>query len=395
MNRLIVLAFFVAVAQGAQAAQNPPAPAPPQDPAAKPPAQAKDPVQDDILFEKWRMERNGIVTVYYRVGHERGKLLKALLEGTSIPNQVAGDPRARILTPTGWVMESEPMHLMVVSDTKENIPLVEAVLRVLDVPDPQVIIEAKVIELRWDKDLEIGIEGEGLTSSLWMQATGSHAFLREVRAKFNPSEALTGGPFQGSTFRFARADSQQGTMGGVIQAFVERGKGEILSAPRILVDSGDEATVMAGEELPYPEVVLHPGGSTTSVKYRDTGVTLKIKPHIVGANNVHLDIDLSVTALLNYVNLPTGTAPAFTKRSAKTKVTVRNGEEIVIGGMRRKEKRTLRRGLPLLSDIPIIGALFGRYEEQETVQEILFFLKPTIIQGGREMPRGMLDPQKK
>ncbi len=394
MDKLIAVALFLGAASFASAQNppqqppvNPPAQPPANPPAVQQPAQEQS-VKDDILYEKWRLERNGMVTIYYRVGHDRGKLLKALLEGN-------GDARAKILSSNGWVMESEPMHLMVVSDTKENITLVEQVLRVLDVPDPQVIIEAKVVELRWDKDMEIGFEGDsGPLSQLWIQTNDSGTFLREIRTKFNPTEAITGGPFQGSTFRFSRVSGHTGTFGGVVQAFLERGKGEILSAPRIMVDSGDEALVKAGEEFPYPEVVLHPGGSTTSVKYQPTGVTLKVKPHIVGANNVHLVLELDVKALLGFVNLPTGTAPSFTHRSAATKVTVRNGEEIVIGGLRRKEKHTLRRGLPFLSDIPIIGVLFGRYEEQEVTQEILFFIKPIIIQSGRDMPRSIIDPGK-
>ena len=397
MRNLITIALCLCAA-GVALAQNPPQ-QPPVQPPTNPPANqpttqpAQDPPKvsqdkDDILYEKWRLERNGMVTIYYRVGHDRGKLLKALLEGN-------GDARAKILSSNGWVMESEPMHLMVVSDTKENIALVEQVLRVLDVPDPQVIIEAKVVELRWDKDMEIGFEGDsGPLSQLWIQSDDSGTFLREIRTKFNPTEAITGGSFQGSTFRFSRVSGHTGTMGGIVQAFLERGKGEILSAPRIMVDSGDEALVKAGEEFPYPEVVLHPGGSTTSVKYQPTGVTLKVRPHIVGANNVHLVLELDVKALLGFVNLPTGTAPSFTNRSASTKVTVRNGEEIVIGGLRRKEKHTLHRGLPFLSDIPIIGLLFGRYEEQEVTQEILFFIKPIIIQSGRDMPRSIIDPNK-
>lgn len=403
--KISVLALFLAGAAAAYAQQNPPQQPPvnpPANPPQNPPAQAQpqpapqDPVKDEILYEKWRLERNGMVTIYYRVGHDRGKLLKALLEGGTIPGQVQGDPRARILSKDGWVMESEAMHLMVVSDTKENIGLVEQVLRVLDVPDPQIIIEAKVVELRWDKDMEFGFEGDvGPNSQLWIGSTDSGAFLRELRSKFNPTEAITGGPFQGSTFRFSRTTGHSGSIGGVVQAFLERGKGEILSAPRIMVDSGDDAIVKAGEEFPYPEVVLHPGGSTTSVKYQPTGVTLSVKPHIVGASNVHLVLNLDVKALLGFVNLPTGTAPSFTSRSAQTKVTVRNGEEIVIGGLRRKEKHTLRRGLPFLSDIPIIGSLFGRYEEQEVTQEILFFIKPIIIQSGRDMPRSIIDPGRK
>ncbi len=380
------------------------APAPTPAPTPAPPAPApKDDKGGDIIYEKARFEKDGRVTIYLRVGHQRGRLLKAILEGVVLntPGKplpdvtVTPNANARLLTDKGWVLESEEMHLIIVSDLKENIPAIEAALKVLDVPDPQVYIEGRIVEMRWDRDLQIGLEGDGGTATLWSLKPGSESFLKEIRTRFNPTEALTGGPFQGSTFRFQRSSAHQGSIGGVVQAFVERGMGEILSNPRIMVESGDEALVSAGERIPYSKTILIPGGSQTSVDYEEATVMLKVRPHIVGATNVHLEIDTQVKALAGFVNFPTGTAPTFTTRKAQTKVTVTDGDEIVIGGLLQKEKSQVRRGIPFLSDIPIFGVLFGKYEETESVREILFFLKPTIIQGERGPRRPLIDPERR
>lgn len=393
---LLVPALMAGVAVPVWPQESPPLPSEERRPAS-------EKRNDDILFEKARFERDGMVTLYLRVGHGRGRLLKAILEGAplSTPGRptpditVTPNSKARILTDKGWALEAETMHLLIVSDVKENIAAIESILRALDVPDPQVFIEGRIVELRWDRDLQIGVEGDGAASTLWALKSGSDAFLKEVRAKFNPTDAITGGPFQGSSFRFSRTSAHQGTLAGVIQAFVQRGKGEVLSNPRIMVESGDEALVSAGERIPYSKTILIPGGSQTSVEYEEAAVSLKVRPHIVGASSVHLEIETSVKALAGFLNFPTGTAPTFTTRQAKTQVTVKDEEEIVIGGLLQKEKATVRRGIPFLSDIPIFGLLFGKYEETETVREILFFLKPSIVRHERGPARPIIDPERR
>jgi type IV pilus assembly protein PilQ len=395
-----LLAFLLLLAP----AQDPPPKAPPPD--IKPPAAQEPPKKererDEILYEIARFKRpDGLISICFRVGHERGRLLKAILEGVQlqIPGQampiVSVTPNARVkfLTDKGHVLESEEAHLLIVSDTEENIPYLESVLKVLDAPEPQVQIEARIVELRWDRELQLGLEGEGLNSVIYTLRPGSDAFLKEIRARFNPTEALAGGPFQGSTFRFGRTSAHQGSLTGVIQAFVQRGQGEVLSVPRIVASSGKEALILAGEKIPYTQSTLAAGQTTVTVQFEEANVSLKVRPHIVGSSNIRMEIDTSVKTLIGFVNFQTGTAPTFSNRQAKTDVTVRTGEEVWIGGILQKEKSKIRRGLPILSDIPVFGVLFGRYEESESLREILFTLKPTILEPGGL--RAIIDPNKK
>jgi type II secretory pathway component GspD/PulD (secretin) len=382
-----------------------------QDPPPKPPEKPPDPpktveggkIQDrgggDILYQVGKFKRpDGLVSLCYKVGNQRGRLLKAILEGQTlhIPGQpapmvsVTPGVASRILGPKGFALESEDAHLLIVTDVEENVAYLEAVLKMLDVPEPQVLIEARIVELRWDSDLQFGIEGEGATSTIYTLPTGSEAFLREIRAKFNPTEAITGGPFQGSTFRFGRTSSHQGTLGGILQAFVQRGQAEILSSPRILASNGREALILAGERVPYSEQILQGGVTSTTIKYEDANLQLKVRPHIVGSSHIQLEIDTSIKSLTGFVSISGLTAATFSNRQAKTEVTVLSGEEIWLGGLVQKEKSKIRRGLPILSDIPIFGPLFGRYEESESVREIVFTLRPVIME--REKLPSIIDP---
>jgi len=379
---------------------------PPPEKGQEPPKPAEPGKQErpggEILYQIGKFKRpDGLVSLCYKVGFQRGRLLKAILEGQSlqVPGQpapivsVTPDRKTRILSDKGHALESEEAHLLIVTDTEDNVPYLEAVLKMLDVPDPQVLIEARIVELRWDSDLQYGIEGEGPTSTLYTLPVGSDAFLREIRAKFNPSEAQAPGPFQGSTFRFGRTSSHQGTISGILQAFVQRGQAEILSTPRILASNGREALVLAGERVPYSEQILQGGVTSTTIKYEDANLQLRVKPHIVGSNFIQLEIDTSIKSLTGFVNISGLSAATFSNRQAKTEVTVASGEEIWLGGLVQKEKSKLRRGLPILSDIPIFGALFGRYEESESIREIVFTLRPVIME--REKMPSIIDPGRK
>src|SRR5688572_16488727 len=276
-----VVMEFLAAAMLLGFAQDPPPPQPPPEKPVEPRVEApklQDRPQGEILYPVGKFKRpDGLVSLCYKVGFQRGRLLKAILEGQSLhlPGQpapivsVTPDRKSRILSDKGHALESEEAHLLIVTDVEENVPYLEAVLKMLDVPDPQVLIEARIVELRWDSDLQYGIEGEGANSTLYTLPVGSDAFLREIRAKFNPSEAQTPGPFQGSTFRFGRTSSHQGTLAGILQAFVQRGQAEILSTPRILASNGREALVLAGERVPYTQQTNAAGLVTTTIAYED------------------------------------------------------------------------------------------------------------------------------
>jgi general secretion pathway protein D len=162
-----------------------------------------------------------------------------------------------------------------------------------------------------------------------------------------------------------------------------------------------EAEIQSGEEIPYPNTIIVPGGlAQTTVTYAKTGVNLKVKPHVVSRDYVTLEILQTVSASVGRQEIVStaaaGTifAPLITTRSLKTVVISRNGEEVVIGGLIRKETSEVKRGLPLLMDIPFLGYLFSRTSEEETNTELIFIIKPVVYPTGRETPRSLINPGK-
>ena len=115
---------------------------------------------------------------------------------------------------------------------------------------------------------------------------GLYTRFANVGLKLNPTAAIGPTPFQGSTFRFNSTSTERGDIGGIIQAFVERGKARILSQPRIMTKAGHPATLHAGEEIPSPAgFTIHPGGTNINIKYRKVGITMEVTAHVAGTGS--------------------------------------------------------------------------------------------------------------
>ncbi len=385
----MIAALAVALMMAALQAPPPPAPQPPAKPADSVPAK---PWTSFCCFEKGRAEKDGLVTVIYELSHT---------PSPTIPQGLEEFQRMLMpyLTPgKGRIEVSNRLNSFALTDTKENIAFVEKMLQMLHKADAPILIEARVVELRWDKNLQIGIEGDTTgTAAAWTQSAASESLMREVRVRLQPQDAQSTSPFQGSTFRFSTTSPKRGTIGGLVELFIQRGKAQILSQPRILVRSDQTATIFTGDEIPFPDSVqTQPvGGAITTFKYKQAGVKLEVSPRLAAPGQVALRMKPEVITTFGTVQIIPGVqAPQFTVRSVTTDLLVRDGEEVVIGGLYRRDKTEIRRGLPFFSDIPIFGYLFGKTEDQEIVQEVLFFIKPTIIKNEQEQPHGVVVPDK-
>ncbi|MBI2899498.1 MAG: type II and III secretion system protein [Planctomycetes bacterium] len=353
---------------------------------SKPPVPEKrQPWAEFCCYEKGRIEHGELVTVVYDMHHgglaEYQRVLGPLL--------TAGK---------GNIQASDGLKSLMITDTKERIAILERAVRLVHHSMPPIWIEAKIVEVRWTKDLQIGIEGDlSAASALFVKDAGVETFIRDVRVKLNPQEAILPTPFQGSTIRFSRSADNKGSVGGLLQMFQQSGRANILSHPRVLLQSDQKATLFAGDEVPYPaEILVHPGGTNTTLRYRPTGVSLEVQPHLAAPGQIVLKVKPEVSTTVGFVQVTTTTqAPQFTVRRIETDLLVRDGEEVVIGGLYRKDKIITRRGVPFLMDIPILGYLFGKYEEEDFIQEILFYIKPTIVKSESELPRPVFDPDKK
>jgi len=154
----------------------------------------------------------------------------------------------------------------------------------------------------------------------------------------------------------------------------------VLSVPRLMATDGRESSFQVGQVIPVMTGIAsdltNPSAMQQSINYRDTGLTLTVTPHIRSGNLIALDIEQSTEDVLTAMG---ATMPVTAKRHVRTSVIVEDGETIIIGGMVKETERHLRRRVPGLAYIPLIGRLFQRVSREREKLDFVIFLTPHII----------------
>jgi pilus assembly protein CpaC len=163
-----------------------------------------------------------------------------------------------------------------------------------------------------------------------------------------------------------------------LQLLINRGKAKILSKPKLLTISGEEASFLAGGEIPY--ATENKVGST-NVEWKPYGVKLKIKPTVDNSENIDASLRAEVSEIDNSNGIISSgiVIPALKTRWAETSVYMKSGNTLVIAGLIDEQDQKTTSGIPLISDIPIIGELFRYTNDQKSQTELVIFVTPTLI----------------
>ncbi|MFO0827057.1 MAG: secretin N-terminal domain-containing protein [Phycisphaerales bacterium] len=173
----------------------------------------------------------------------------------------------------------------------------------------------------------------------------------------------------------------------LLQALKETNNVRILQEPRVFTSDNAEAIFFAGQDISLQTGSTTGsgtgGGTTTSFEQQAVGIGLNVRPRITRDRNVYLDINL----LLSNVS-PTGqqynSNPVIDRRQTTTKVTVKNGQTVVLSGIRREDETNIKRAIPLLGEIPGLDAIFASTEKQKTVAELVVFVTPIVVENPEE-----------
>ncbi len=241
-----------------------------------------------------------------------------------------------------------------------------------------VLLSVKLAEVRRDVLHELGVSG------LWRDKAGD---TRVGSGIFRTDDAFDE---QGKKIRFPIATkfltllSDFGTEEflAFIEAEEQRGRARLLAEPNLMTASGDSATFLAGGELPIPVAQPGLGGQVfVTIEYREFGVRLKFVPEILSDSIVSLWVRPEVSSLdfANAVVVSGFRIPALRTRRVESSVDVRRDQSVVISGMFNDEFERVRSGVPLLMDIPILGALFSSSRWQRSETELLVIVTPMIV----------------
>ncbi|HJV64132.1 MAG TPA: BON domain-containing protein [Geomonas sp.] len=173
-------------------------------------------------------------------------------------------------------------------------------------------------------------------------------------------------------------------IGAVLQALSSKGLAKVLAEPNLLVKSGQEGDFLAGSRIPYSVLVSTGGASTSSIIFETVGVKLKFKPDVLENGLIHLKIDPAEVSSISGTLAVNG-YPIIDTRDVRTSVELRDGESLVLAGLLQEEKIKNMSKIPILGDIPILGALFRSTTDDIKNKELVFFITPKVI---RPIPAG-------
>lgn len=329
--------------------------------------------------------RSEIIQVNYAKANE----LATLLRGTE---------QTSLLSERGSVAVDERTNTLLVSDTSDKIEEVRALIERLDVPVQQVMIEARIVIASSDFTNELGVRF-GATS-IQESGDGAVAFSGSGNAAdFLIDQFLTSGlpaglPALGDRLNVsAPAASPAGRFGLAIlqpdylldlelSALQAEGRGEVVSNPRVITANQQEASIEQGVEVPFQ--TASDGG--TNVQFKKATLRLAVIPQITPDDRIIMDLEVNKDNVGRTVpsGVDGGFIPSIDTRQVKTQVLVEDGETIVLGGIYETTRSESESKVPLLGDIPILGALFRSTRKANDKVELLIFVTPRILHDGLE-----------
>jgi general secretion pathway protein D len=311
-------------------------------------------------------------------------------------------------------------HNIVVIADEQTAAQIQQVIDHLDTPMRQVLIKVVFMEVQHNNSSDIGVEGGWANNKTISSSAGDVFGLSGLNTVVTNYNAL------GQASRFGSLSPGTGTGGGFYQivgsdfqatlnAIAQAGKAQILSRPSILARDGQLAEIVAGQSIFLPSGVSYSsvGNSSATIptingSYQNVGIQLDVTPFI-GANNLvqmilqpqETSIDTSSPGQViagGSLFSSAVYAPNINKRSANTVVVTPDGQPVVIGGLIANNNSSSDSKVPLLGDIPVLGALFRSSSKSDSKQELLIFLTPHVVpapdglaaMGAQELSRSQL-----
>lgn len=278
---------------------------------------------------------------------------------------------SRLLEREVTIVGDEKSNTVLVNASPRYMEQVKSMIAELDVDPPQVLIQVLLAEVTLDTQDEWGVDFNFVSRLGSTTISGGYGLASAVTSIGAPNLAVGG-----EDFNF------------LLKAMQSQGRLNVLSNPSIMTANNEEASIQIGETVRLPESTsFEQGAQQSSVVPEDIGVILKVTPSINPEGFVRMDIEPEISSLSQRTTQISENfeSPIITRRKANTTVTVKDGQTVVIGGLisNRYEKRD--RKVPVLGDVPFLGALF-RSEVTETANtELLIVLTPHVVMSPAEL----------
>jgi type IV pilus assembly protein PilQ len=344
-------------------------------------------------------ELSPVRTEYLQVNYAKASDLAALIRSQG---------RTSLLSERGSISIDERTNTLLLQDTAERLADIRRLVATLDIPVKQVLIEARIVIVNDDFTRELGVRFGGAAvfnhggadGMGFVGSSGLDTVPGESGPILDPSGALdqrglvttptvddrymVNLPVANPAGRIAMTllDSDY-VVDLEITAAENEGRGEVVSAPRVITANGKEAVIEQGQEIPYQESAS--SGATTT-QFKKAVLSLKVTPQITPDDRIILDLTVSKDSVGAVVPSATGGfVPSIDTREITTQVLVNDGQTVVLGGILETERRDTVNKVPYLGDIPGLGVLFRSKSRTDNKDELLIFVTPKILREGAEV----------
>jgi general secretion pathway protein D len=296
---------------------------------------------------------------------------------------------------TGGFIQADPStNSLIITAAEPLYRQVRAMIEQLDSRRAQVYIESMIVEVSGDNAADFGLQWQGLLGSSgdkYGLAAGTNLAIGGPSIiALSQTAAGSGTTLPGEGVNIALIKNYGGTyaLAALARALQTQANTNIVSTPNLITLDNEEAKIVVGENVPFiTGQFTNTGTATTSpfqtIERKDVGITLRIKPQIGEGGTVRMTIYQEQSAVKATTAAGTSNAgPSTTKRSIESTVVVDDGAILVLGGLISETYTDTKAQVPLLGDIPFLGALFRSEKREKNRSNLMVFLKPTIMRDG-------------
>ena len=305
--------------------------------------------------------------------HERGMELKTKVFDINFAavTDIAGQ-FDKLKSDRGTISSDERTNRVIVTDNEDRLEKMRGLLKALDMPEKQVMIEARIVEATSTFTRDLGVQW-GIH---FKDASASFLGINKMDVGLGGivTPPPTSGTF-GTTSSGGAAGISFGTLASSVQldlrlsAAATIGQVKVISTPKIITLNNKAAKISQGQSIPYSTV----SAEGTKTEFIEAALTLEVTPHVASDGT----ISMKIKATNNSAG--TGSPPPINKKEATTEVQVMSGETTVIGGIYQDSDSEVDEGLPFMQDIPLLGWLFKSNSKTKIKTELLIFITPKIV----------------
>ncbi len=294
---------------------------------------------------------------------------------------------SKFISDQGSVSVNVGTSNIIVTDTESKVKAIDEFIAEIDRETPQILVEARIYDISTSDRLDFGIEWTLGRNTTFGETLGS----TDTTGKTDPFvTGIVSGVVNQATdsiglLRFGILNGSL-NIDAILRAEQENISAKLLACPRILVLDNESAQIKIVEEIPFQKLTESAlGGTIGTTEFREVGVDLTVTPHVTRDGKIRLRLNpiFSVqTGQVLVVTAGSGSTtpqPIIATRETRTTALIQSKQTVVIGGMRKQDISQQKNKIPILGDIPLLGALFRSEGEETVTSELVIFITPTII----------------